>query len=198
MRLSELFQVLPEDHGRLIAPNIPTFDPRYAKIVGMFDGLDVWGSREYPKFDVYGIRADDGDVLAYCRISEAETEDHLRFLRELWTAENQRGKGLATMLLLFLLRKLKLKLLLAHDELLSDQARTMILRGFVANRFKIRDRKGNKLDLDAAGKILRTVGKTDDELVLTEDHLDLELFSDKKIDTGSSWYLVLDSAELLD
>lgn len=177
MKLSELFTLLPEDYGRLPLdpPNKPTFDPKYSKVVGTFDGMDIWGSREIPGFDVFGIRDSGGLVLAYIIMSSDSGSDAHR-LRELWTSTIARGRGYATILLLFVLRKLNRRLLLSHDEVVSDDARSFILKGAVANKFKVYDNNGRLVPVDVLHQVFSVLGKTDTELVLAEQAVPYSIF----------------------
>lgn len=189
MLLAELFQRLPEDWGHLPVPNIPSFDPRYSKVVGKFDGYDIWGSREFQGYDTFGIRDSDGVVLSTCRI-ESTASFGTHKLKELWTSPTHRGKGLATILVLFLLRKIRVNLLLAHDEVLSDDARSTIMKGLVAQKFRATDPECEALTIDQVKVMFAKLGPTKDSLILTETKLNFELFSDTKIDSLSTWYFV--------
>jgi GNAT superfamily N-acetyltransferase len=188
MLLAELFQRLPEDYGTLPHANIPSFDPRYSKVVGKFDGYDIWGSRELVGFDTFGI-IDMGTVLAVCRIG-ATGSNNIYPLYEVWTHPNHRGQGLATILMLFIIRKLGIKLLLGADEIVSDDSRNMIWKGLVSKKYKMYRPDGTLVDMDDAKRILFTTGKTDDAVILAETKLNFELFSDTKIDSRSTWYFV--------
>lgn len=179
MLLAELFQRLPEDYGSLPIPNFPSFDPRYSKIVGQFDGYDVWGSREIPNRDTFGIRDKANETIALCGIDSYPTNG-AHVLKELWTSPAYRGKGFATMLVLFLLRKVNVRILLAHNEILSDDARTVILKGLRSFKFKAFTTKGERLDILDVQKMFAQLGTTSDEIILYEDHLKFELFSDSR------------------
>ena len=179
MLLEELFQRLPEDYGSLPNANIPSFDPRYSKVVGKFDGYDIWGSREIPNRDTFGIRDSDGSVLSLCGI-ESNVVSGTHKLMELWTAPSQRGRGLATILLLFLMRKIQIKLLLAHDEILSADARLIILKGLTAGKFKATNTEHELLSIDQIQSMFSVVTLTKFSVILTESKTQLEVFSDSR------------------
>ena len=190
MLLKELFQILPEDYGTLPVPNIPSFDPKYSKVVGKFDGYDIWASREIPDNDVFGIRDVNGDVLSTCRIA-SDGIDKVHVFEEVWTREDQRGKGLATILLLFLMRKIGIKLLLKHDAIVSDNSRGMIWKGLSGFKFKMFRLDGTQIDLIQAKSILFTLGRTKEEVILSESVLNFKIFSDTKLDgPPSQWHFV--------
>lgn len=196
MLLAELFQRLPEDHGMLPNANIPSFDPRYSKVVGKFDGYDIWGSRELPGFDTFGI-IENNYVVAICRIG-ADGKDGVHSFHEVWTAPNRRGQGFATILMLFIIRKLGIKLLINKDEVVSDDSRAMIWKCLNNHKYKMYRINGTLIDFDEAKKILFTLGQTDDEVILSETKLNFELFSDTKIDSLSTWYFVRGMNQNLD
>jgi GNAT superfamily N-acetyltransferase len=132
MKLLELFQKLPEDFA--IRPlgiansrpkNIPSFDPAYSKVVGTFDGKDVWGSREKRGYEIFGFKVND-NVVSYCIIGEEEVSPGVQEFRELWTDDNYRGRGLGSGLILFLTKKIKIKLLLNKNEIVSPDARMVL------------------------------------------------------------------------
>ena len=149
------------------------------------DGYDIWGSRELRSFEIYGIRNND-EVIAYVIIEEASI-DGANKLRELWVDPTFRGKSLAACLLLFLLRKLQLKLLISHDEVVSLQARDFILKSLRASKFKALSRDGNELSHDLVAKMFSQLGKTDDELILTEERVSWYLFGDTTL-LKEPWY----------
>ena len=119
MKLIELFQQVPEDFAvrpisgaRNHPHNLPTFDPAYSKVVGTFDAVDIWGSREKKGCETFGIK--DGDtVAAYLIISENDVRPGTQQLREIWVAEAYARRGYASALLLFVLKKLHAKLFFA-------------------------------------------------------------------------------------
>lgn len=199
MKLEELFALIPtyEDYGQLPHPNLPSFDPKFSKVVGVFDGYDIWASREIPNHDVYGIRDANGDVLATCRFSSSG-KNNIRAFREIWTRDDKRGQGLATILMLFVMRKVGIKLLLQHDEIISDDSRAMIWKGLNNQKFKMYNVSGTVIDLPTANVILSTLGKTEHEVILAEDKLNFGLFSNKKIDSGTEWYFVVGMNQDLD
>ena len=129
MLLKELFAQVPEDFamrplGSGTPQNIPTFDARYAKIIGTQDGQDVWGSREKRNFEIFGFK-DYHRVVAYVIIEEHKT-DGAHALRELWVDPKYRRRGYGTGLILFLTRKVGITLLLKASEIVSPDARQIL------------------------------------------------------------------------
>ena len=177
MRLAELFKNIPmyEDFGSLPnpPPNLPSFDPKYSKVIGTFDGYDIWGSREINGYKIFGIKEND-KVASYIIIEDTD-EVPVR-LRELWVDQSLRGKGYATILILFLLRKIKLRLLIAHDEILSSDVRGFILKALKSSKFKISDPTGKLMTDVEVEKIFKKLGKTPDEVILHEEPVRWGLF----------------------
>ena len=192
MRLKNLFEStnIAEDHGRLFSPNIPKNEPTK---IGVMDGIEIYGSKEFKGLDTISIR-DESGILSYCHISDSLT-DRAFILKELWTRADQRGKGLATKILVFLLRKLNIKLLIAKDEILSDDSRKMILKSLQANQFKAYSKDDVILSIDEVEKMFSKFGSTEDELILSERSLNIELMSDKNKDTGSSYLVVAEGLD---
>lgn len=166
MLLKELFSKVPEDFamrplGSGVPQNIPTFDPRYSKVVGTQDGQDVWGSREKRNFEIFGFK-DKDEVTAYIIIEE-NTTDGAHALRELWVNPNHRRKGYGTGLILFLTRKIGIALLLKADEIVSPDARSVILKC-------IQDKlvKATSSDSTSPADALKIAHKTDTSIRIFE------------------------------
>jgi len=114
MRLHELFFEdravdfdVPDD-------DLPKFDdPLKAKLLGDFEGRPVYGERFNPLLDAYGIF--DGEELASVVFLAAKEElvigRRVNRVKKIWTAQDKRGAGYASCLLMFLLRKLDTKLM---------------------------------------------------------------------------------------
>lgn len=192
MKLCELFNQIPEDYAmRTVAGsdsnplNLPKFDPRYSKVVGTFDGKDVWGSKETKGYDTYGFR--DGEkTIAYIILDERETKPDTQVFKEIWVNQNYRRKGLASGLVLFLTTKSKINLVLTPDELVSDNAREIFTALGKSGKIKIEDQDGN---LDTFEKILSTKTKNDYSLLIREDALQKKLFGTKMfLENGQSTF----------
>lgn len=166
MKLKDLFLVIPEDYAiRPIANNplnLPTFDPIYSKIVGSQDNIDVWGSREKKGFEIFGFKNLES-VIAYIILEEDEVVAQTVRLRELWVKDDQRGKGLATGLLIFVTRKLKIKLLIDRNEIVSADARSLVKKAVDRGILKVAINKNITLDV-----ALTDLTKNDIEIVLFE------------------------------
>lgn len=184
MKLCELFNKIPEDYAiRTIAGsdnnplNIPRFDPAYSKVVGTFDGKDVWGSKETQGYDTYGFR--DGEkTIAYVILDENETKPDTQIFKEIWVDKNYRRKGLGSGLILFLISKSKINLVLTPDELVSNDARDIFLALGKSRKIKIEDQDGN---LDTFEKILSDKTKNKYSLLIKEDPNQKKLFGSRMI-----------------
>jgi len=113
MRLHELFfedRAVDFDVKR---DEIPMFtDPKTSKPMGTFDGYEIRAERFCAGVDAYGV-FDDATVKAVIFLSDKEAnviDRPVNDVIKIWVDPRSRGKGYATCLLLFLLRKLKLKL----------------------------------------------------------------------------------------
>jgi hypothetical protein len=175
-------------------PKFPLFQEEEGNKVkvGVFDGHQIWGSWEFKGLDTYGILDENGKCISYVCLNSNEIRKDTNELVQLATRKELRGKGYATMILLFLMRKLGAKLQLSKNNLVSNDTRNMIWKGINQKRYKVFTPTGDEIDLATAKKILFTLGETKDEIVLSEELCDLELFSDgKKIcpELGD-WYLI--------
>jgi len=154
MKLKELFSILPnlellhikEDFATDPAITIPDFNPRYSKIVGTYDGKDVWGSRFFgPDHDAYGF-ADKDQVLAFVVIGSDKNAKYDAYpIERIWTDPSQHGKGYATALILFLTQKLKVKLLIDKNEKLTQDSWDWLIKGVEKKRLNAIDVKTNKI-----------------------------------------------------
>lgn len=204
MLLNELFSMLPEDYGHLNDPpsNLPSFDPKFSKIVGTFDGHDIWGSRELgAAYNIFGIRDGGGVVLAYA-IVETQENNGAHKLREIWANQQARGQGYATAVLMFVLRKLNVKLLISHDEPVSDDGRSFIVKGLKAKKFTASKPDKTPVDYQAAQTMFNTIGKTADEIIIEGSQIKGPIMNINKDITGNRLFqspnYVIGSHEQLD
>ena len=68
------------------------------------DAIEIYGSREFTGWEVYGV-IENGVCVAYIIISEKEFGDKTHHFREIWVTPELRGRGYASILILFLLNK---------------------------------------------------------------------------------------------
>lgn len=117
MNISEIFS------GELLDPNIPVFN--HSKHECDMDGFmimsDLWNG-----YYVLGILDRDNTPKSYV-IVEPE-KNGLCKLREIYTLPKYRGQNLAATLLLSLKGKLGIRLLIDTDEVVSKDARVLILK----------------------------------------------------------------------
>lgn len=114
--------------GQLNNPNIPLFkNPVHQCDV---DGYKIMGDSFAGKY-AFGILDDKGVPMSYALVDPEVNGLHK--LVELYTSPEYRGKNLAAIILMSLKGKLGVKLLLDADEVVSNDARNLILK-MVANK----------------------------------------------------------------
>ena len=128
--------------------------------VGTMDAIDIYGSREFTGCEVYGV-IENGVCVAYIIISEKEFDDKTHHFREIWVAPELRGRGYASVLILFLLNKLKLKLFIPHDEIVSPMIRVALGKLFSSGKIKIDVNTERPVE-----DVLKDTKKTDDTLII--------------------------------
>ncbi len=158
LSMREDYHSMPLDD---IPMNLPKFPKECSIKVGSMDGLDVFGSREYTGWEVYGIKGDDGVCIAYIIISEREYGDKTHHFREIWVDKSMRGRGYASVLILFLLNKLKLKLYVPHDEIVSPMIRGALDKLHKKGKIRIDVNTGREVS-----DVLSDFKKTNDEMVI--------------------------------
>jgi GNAT superfamily N-acetyltransferase len=132
------------------------------------------------------------DVMAYIMIHMNETEDGLNQFRELWVNPSARNKGYGTALIRFLTQKLQVKLLLAHDEIVSAPMRTLLKKAAISDyrKFKIKNRDGELYTVDELTTILNDIHLNDVELVISEQKSKWPLFANRKFDKDGKACLI--------
>lgn len=157
LKIKEDYHHMPLDK---IPVNLPKFPKECSIKVGSMDGLEIYGSREYEGWEVYGIKQ-DGVCIAYIIISEREYGEKTHHFREIWVHESLRGRGYASILILFLLNKLKLKLFVPHDEIVSPMIRGALGKLFDSGKIGIDVNTGRDVN-----DVLRDTKKTADSLII--------------------------------
>jgi hypothetical protein len=97
---------------------MPDFsDRKTSSIVGTSDQLHIWGSRFYgPSIDTYAILVDDDKDLTpkalLCIETEEQNIEGLKFqnIYQVWVDPKYRGKALSTILMSFVIMKMKTNL----------------------------------------------------------------------------------------
>jgi hypothetical protein len=153
MKLIELFTKLPdaeifhlkEDFINDPLITMPKFKPRYAKVVGTYDGREVWGSRFFgAEHDIYAFREKNA-TLAFVVVNSRENEMGAYPLERIWTNPKHRSKGYATALILFITQKLGNKLIIQKDEPLTQDSWDWLIKSVEKNRLKVVDVETKKL-----------------------------------------------------
>lgn len=153
-------QELTEDYG--ILPN-PIQLPTLTKYVGTIENVDVWEDITGKIGTILGVKEHE-QTIAYI-IFEHKTIQNAHPLRYFWVDESQRGKGIGSLLLIFVLHNLNKKLMLTKDEIVTDGARSVILKAVQSNKIKVFcDNK--QLSYGELRKIFNILGETKTELIL--------------------------------
>lgn len=139
MKLKDMLPLLTnEDYAFSYGmPPEPQFDPKYAKVIGTFDGKDVWGSRFIPDHHVIAFRTNE--ILdAYIIVEDTLVHGAHPIVR-VWSRGGKERSGYITALILFLLRKLHVKLLIKSDEALTPEGWNLLVRSIQRGRFTAKD-----------------------------------------------------------
>ena len=140
MKLIDLFNQVPhylellhEDFAdSLEVRDFPKFEPHYSKVVGTFEGKDIWASRYYPNHHVFGI-IENNNLQAFITI-----EDNLingcHPLTRIWSKGGKTTVGYITALVMFVLRKVQLKLIIKDIEPLTQYGCNWLVKLVQRNR----------------------------------------------------------------
>ena len=157
LKLSEDYYHKPLDD---VPANLPVFPKDCSVRIGTMDAIEIYGSREFTGWEVYGV-IENGVCVAYIIISEKEFGDKTHHFREIWVTPELRGRGYASILILFLLNKLKLKLFIPHDEIVSPMIRVALGKLFSSGKIKIDVNTERPVE-----DVLKDTKKTDDTLII--------------------------------
>jgi GNAT superfamily N-acetyltransferase len=185
MKLIELFTLLPdneifflkEDFASDPAITIPSFKARYAKVVGTYDGLEVWGSRFFgAEHDTYAFR-EKNTTLAFVVVSSKKSEFDAYPLERIWTNPKHLRKGYATALILFLTQKLHNKLLISKDDKLTQDSWGWLIKSVEKNRLKVLDVETKELvSIEKLKNELNQKQHTSTSLIIETTMGSIELF----------------------
>lgn len=186
MRVADILCAMPEmtlmheDFAVHPAITIPDFNPRYSKIVGTMDGLDVWLTRFFgEKYNTFAYK-DGEQAIAFVVVESLPTDSAYKLVR-IWSDSKHRGRGLVTALILFLTKKLNMRLLLQNDEPLTDDGWDWLIRAVHHNKIKAFDastsQQLNAKQLKQDRKLQKkTGGKTDLSIIIERDISRFPLF----------------------
>jgi len=184
MKLVELFSIV-EDRAidfEVLKKDLPKFDdPTTSKTVGTFDGYEIKGERFNSKIDAYGIVLDDvvsgvAFVEAADRLVAGKT---VQRLVKVWVDDKTRGKGIAASLILFLLRKLNIKLLV--DDFVTIMGEKMLRKLATSKKIDLTGVEGGKLVQVEPDKLLMVPNRYHLILESQKTVQDEELFEDIRL-----------------
>jgi hypothetical protein len=89
LKLSEDYYHKPLDD---VPANLPVFPKDCSIRIGTMDAIEIYGSREFTGWEVYGV-IENGVCVAYIIISEKEFGDKTHHFREIWVTPELRGRG---------------------------------------------------------------------------------------------------------
>lgn len=89
LKLSEDYYHKPLDD---VPANLPVFPKDCSIRIGTMDAIEIYGSREFTGWGVYGV-IENGVCVAYIIISEKEFGDKTHHFREIWVTPELRGVG---------------------------------------------------------------------------------------------------------
>lgn len=186
MKLSDLMAAVPdlsslhEDYAVNAAVTLPDFNPRYTKVVGTMDGLDVWLTRFFGEdYNTFAFRNGE-ELLAFVVVGSTPLQDAYPLVR-MWSAPNHRGRGLTTALVMFMTKKLNTRLVIRDDEPLTDEGWNWLIKAVQRNKVKaINAATGAALTADDIKsdkmKQRSTGAKTDLSVIIERDVSRYDLF----------------------
>jgi hypothetical protein len=124
-----------------------------SKIIGQFDGYDIHQLDDY-----FLILDNQNYYMGYIRVDDS-------FFREAYVTQQNRRKGIASILILFVLRSLKQKLILSNDEMITDDSRQLFFKLAQANKIKI-SQDSKQLSIPDLSKIFRDISSNDLTLII--------------------------------
>jgi len=179
--------------GELGNPNIPIFsNPKHeCDQDGYAIMSDIWNG-----YYVLGI-LDNNIPLSYV-ILEPE-QNGLNKLREIYTDPKHRGNNLAAILLLCLKGKLGVRILLDKDEVVSENARGLILKMVKGNRLHASLPDGKKLSPIELENIFNNVSPSNISIIIEGHNFsDIEPKYRKDLILSERFHLRYSNKELFD
>lgn len=146
------------EYGHWNKPSIPETSKIDGTVIGTFDGLDIF-TVSLNGLKYFLILNPDKTYQGYISVRPGF------IFNEAYVTEKHRRRGVCTILILFVLRKLNKKLTIAPDEILTDDSRQLFYNLAQSNKIKIKVR--NKLiDLLMLSKIFIDVDDNNIKLVI--------------------------------
>ena len=153
MRINEI------EYGHWNKPSLPEKQQfNDSSMIGIFDGYDIHQWKNYIL-----ILDEQQRYKGYIRVTP-NSNGNLIF-NEAYVTEQHRRKGIGSILVLFVLRKLNKKLILAPDEIVTDDSRSLFFQLLKMNKISISN-DGQRLSLNDFGKICADSTDNNLELVI--------------------------------
>lgn len=150
------------EYGHWNQPSLPVTRPiTDSKIIGKFDGYDIQQIDDY-----YLILDDSNYYMGYIRVDDSS-------FREAYVTPQNRRKGIASILILFVLRDLKQQLILSNDEMITDDSRQLFFKLAQANKIKISATSSldlkHLLSIPELSKIFKDISDNDITLIIESE-----------------------------
>lgn len=130
---NEIEQVaaIPED-------NLPVLDETNSKIIGTYDGLNIYSTTYYVGHVAFCILNSNNNPIAYLVLrNDVTVIDNIEYFPSvrIWVESSERGKGLASILYAFVTQKLELNLL--TDNQLTKHGMKQMQKMIDSGRFDV-------------------------------------------------------------
>ena len=147
------------EYGHWNTPSLPEDTVlSNATVAGQFDGYDIYQSNEYLL-----ILNTDQCYMGYIKIAAASGNELI--FKEAFVKEKYRRMGIASILILFVLRELHMKLVLLPNEIVTDDSRQLFYKLLKINKIKVKC--NNKLlTVDEFGAICVSIDSNDTQLII--------------------------------
>ena len=146
------------EYGHWNKPSIPESDTMSPNKIGEYDGVDVHlVTRNNQRY--FMVLNRDNTYQGYISVKPGYV------FVEAYVSEQNRRKGICSILILFVLRVLKKKLVLSKDEIVTDDSRRLFYTLAKMNKIRITS-KNKTVDPDTLSKIFADVRDNDYRLVI--------------------------------
>jgi hypothetical protein len=143
------------EYGHWNSPSWAQGEPRPDAIfVGEFDCYKIYSQDDY-----YFVPDSDFSYLGYVKVEETGE------FRELYVPEKNRRRGIASSIVLFIVRELKSPLTLTASEIVTDDSRSVFYTLAQAGKISITE-KGLVLTKDQISQLFTDISDNDRELVI--------------------------------
>ena len=132
-----------------------------ADTIGTFDGMDIY-STALNGLQYFLILNPDKTYKGYIAVKPG------CLFNEAYVTESNRRRGICSILILFILRKLNKKLTLAADEIITDDSRRLFFKLSQTNKITVTS-ENKPINIETLGKIF--AGTEDNDLTLVIEGL---------------------------